>query len=172
MRTNPSRARLLRRALWVSFLLLGFVGWKIWRSPADQPSGSATTNLAKSSGTRASSVSAGVEDNGPRTGGSALPKVVAKESSPATNDEHTKRPERVEAIDRRSQGVFKPTDEQLAALEAIKKKVAGLEVRFDPVTAAPDHIMAAGRFLTPAPAAQGDDVYAPVKQFIAQNTDL
>ncbi|MCS6244267.1 MAG: M36 family metallopeptidase [Opitutus sp.] len=57
------------------------------------------------------------------------------------------------------------------ALAALRTKIRGVEVQFDPVTGAPNYIMAPGRFLQPAPAQPGD-VYASVRGFVNEHADL
>jgi hypothetical protein len=46
-----------------------------------------------------------------------------------------------------------------------------VDVQFDPVTGAPDHILAVGRFLIDA-VGQTGDVYAQVRRFVDENTEL
>ncbi len=57
------------------------------------------------------------------------------------------------------------------ALATLRAKVPGVDVQFDPVTGAPNHIMATGRFLAAAKAQAGDG-YAPVRDFVNEHADL
>ncbi|MCX6839307.1 MAG: M36 family metallopeptidase [Verrucomicrobia bacterium] len=57
------------------------------------------------------------------------------------------------------------------ALAALRLEVPGVQVDFDPLTGAPSHIMAAGRFLAQAtPGVQ--DAYAPVHDFVTRHATL
>jgi len=101
---------------------------------------------------------------------SAEPSGKAREGEPAKG---AARPlaEKLANLDTRSAAADVPAADRRRALEAIRTKVPGVDVRFDPVTGSPSHINAPGRFLTGA-AAPGGDVYAPVRQFISDNAAL
>ncbi len=63
------------------------------------------------------------------------------------------------------------TGKRERVLAALRTKVPGVDVQFDPVTGAPNHIMAAGRFLAAAKGQAGDG-YAPVRDFVNEHADL
>ena len=94
----------------------------------------------------------------------AGPSGKAQEAELAKRGAHSHE-KKLPNLDARSVAVGAPAADQRPALEAMRKKVPGVDVRFDPVTGSPSHIMATGRFLAEA-AAPGGDVYAPVRQFI------
>ena len=57
------------------------------------------------------------------------------------------------------------------ALAALEAKIRVVEVRFDPITGAPDHLMATGRILS-AEKAQPEDVSAPVRDLVHEPADF
>ena len=78
-------------------------------------------------------------------------------------------------LDRRKPSSTRPSEEKLAALEALRRRVPGVDVQFDPITGSPHHVMATGRFLTAAESASdpvNGDFYEPVRRFIGENETL
>ena len=78
---------------------------------------------------------------------------------------------RLENLDARGVEDRKPGAARSQALEALKRKIPGVAVQVDPITGAPDHIMAAGRFLAPAKVQPGD-AYGAVRDFVNEYADL
>jgi uncharacterized repeat protein (TIGR03803 family) len=74
-------------------------------------------------------------------------------------------------IDTRAAAGGRGDDRQQRALAALRAKIPGVDVQFDPITGAPNHIMATGRFLSEAKAPAGDG-YAPVREFVDEHADL
>lgn len=58
-------------------------------------------------------------------------------------------PKKLETVDERSRSMLDPSEEKLKALEALRVAVPGVQADFDPVTRAPSHVQATGKFLTP-----------------------
>ncbi|MDZ4405532.1 M36 family metallopeptidase [Prosthecobacter sp.] len=80
--------------------------------------------------------------------------------------------ERLGEMDKReSKAVTTTSVERAEALAALRREVPGVQVDFDPITGAPSHIMAAGRFLAKA---QPDvkDPHAPVRVFVTKHAAL
>ena len=75
-------------------------------------------------------------------------------------------------LDRRAAHIGKVTADRQAALTALRKRIPGVDVQFDPITGSANHVMATGRFLTTPLDVQNPvngDFYAPVRQFIDEN---
>ncbi|HEY2574368.1 MAG TPA: M36 family metallopeptidase, partial [Verrucomicrobiaceae bacterium] len=64
-----------------------------------------------------------------------------------------------------------PSETQHRAWEALTREVPGVQVQFDAVTGAPNHILATGRFLA-GPAVPGAGVYDSVLRFIDDHAAL
>ncbi len=79
--------------------------------------------------------------------------------------------ERLENFSRQQPRSGPPSPSQREALAALEGRLPKVEVQFDRITGSPNLIEATGRFLTEA-AAQGGDVYAPVRQFVNENAAL
>lgn len=82
------------------------------------------------------------------------------------------KPERLPNVDRRAQqseGAIVAKHQQTIA--KLKQQVPGVSLQFDPITGAPSHIMAPGRFLA-APNPDSLDVYEPVIGFVNQHRAL
>ncbi|MEY2600564.1 MAG: hypothetical protein RLZZ142_2823, partial [Verrucomicrobiota bacterium] len=74
-------------------------------------------------------------------------------------------------FDKRSLPLWELTGPQQGALEALRRRVPGVDVQFDPVTGSANHVMAAGRFLT-GPITAGEDPNATLKRFVDENAAL
>lgn len=81
-------------------------------------------------------------------------------------------PDRLPNVDRRQQQSADATDaKHQAVIAALQRQIPGVTVQFDPITGAPSHVMAPGRFLAPAKA-DSLDAHAPVLDFVDRNSGL
>ena len=98
----------------------------------------------------------------------------AEDSSRMKNDPKKKGREKPGNLDRR-EALAVTAAERLAALADLRARVPGVDVRFDPITGSANHVMAAGKFLTPAAAVAdpaNGDFYGPVRRFVDENAAL
>jgi hypothetical protein len=84
---------------------------------------------------------------------------------------HEDHPKMLPNLDTRIAAAVPGEAQRQRALAALRTQIRGVEVQFDPITGAPNYIMAPGRFLRPAPVQPGD-VYAPVREFVQEHSDL
>lgn len=82
------------------------------------------------------------------------------------------KPERLPNVDRRPQQSASAMEaSHHAAISALERQIPGVTIQFDPITGAPSHIAAPGRFL--APGKPGVlDIHEPVRDFVDRNSEL
>src|SRR6185436_13468658 len=108
-------------------------------------------------------------------GGDGKGVAVARKDAAATGEASKAAGKKRENFDRRATRTAVPTAEREAVLAKLRGRVPGVDVQFDPITGAANHMMAAGRFLTGAAAVAdpaNGDFYGPVRQFIGENAAL
>ncbi|MEK0447386.1 MAG: hypothetical protein RLZZ399_2707, partial [Verrucomicrobiota bacterium] len=74
-------------------------------------------------------------------------------------------------FDKRGTRGWEISASQKAALEALQSRIPGVNVQFDALSGAANHVMAPGRFLT-GPSAAGEDPYATLRRFVEENAAL
>ncbi|MEK0447189.1 MAG: hypothetical protein RLZZ399_2510, partial [Verrucomicrobiota bacterium] len=74
-------------------------------------------------------------------------------------------------FDKRETRSWEISASQKAALEALQSRIPGVNVQFDALSGAANHVMAPGRFLT-GPSAAGEDPYATLRRFVEENAAL
>jgi hypothetical protein len=158
---DPLRIALERRLLAVAVSLvivaLLVLGWR-WLRSAQPPSGKVAqeTTAAPAQQTPASACS---KDE--------ATEARSAEAAAKREDHHGK----LSNLDTRAGSGGRGDDKRQRALAALREKVRGVEVQFDPITGAPNHIMATGRFLSGAKAQPGD-ADASVREFVNEHADL
>jgi hypothetical protein len=157
----PPRIALGRRLSAVSVPLvivaLFVLGWLWLRSP-QPPSGQIAQETTAAPAQKAPA-SAGREDGTPV----AQPAAAAVKQE----DHHGK----LANLDTRAAAGGRGDDRRQRTLAALREKVRGVEEQFDPITGAPNHIMATGRFL-PGGKARPGDADASVREFVNQYAEL
>ncbi len=158
---NPRTSRGIRLLAGFAALIiiagLLAVGWRIWRQRTPKSADPRTAPV----------VAAAVENHPPSQTNAGGAGTAQGERASVKHDEHGKK---LANLDTRAGG-GDPGEKRARALAALRAKVPGVEVRFDPVTGAPDHIMATGRFLSQGKS-QPDDAYAAVRDFVNEHADL
>lgn len=103
-----------------------------------------------------------------------IAQVKAKAAAPSPKGSFIldRKKERLGEVDKReSKAATTTSAERAEALAALQREVPGVQVDFDPLTGAPSHIMAAGRFLAKAPPDMKDP-YAPARDFVTKHAAL
>jgi hypothetical protein len=98
---------------------------------------------------------------------------AAVKVQPKTSFILERKKERLSELDQRERKIdmVKVTAERHKALAALRIEVPGVQVDFDPLTGAPSHIMAAGRFLAKAPPGL-QNAHASVREFVRRHEAL
>ena len=149
--------RFVTFAICLAILGIAVLGWLAWQRPQDS---GGKRQEAHSQESAAKPEEAGQDRAG---------------ANPAQGDRVAGKREgqggKIANLDSRAAGVGSGREKRERALAELRKKIPGVDVQFDPVTGAPDHIMAAGRFLAGAKSQPGDE-YAPVREFVNEHADL
>ncbi|MEQ1850118.1 MAG: M36 family metallopeptidase [Chthoniobacteraceae bacterium] len=164
--TSHERQRRALPGLLLVAVLAGMAG--LWLSLRDAvPMLPGGTESAAAAGESARSPASAHPDGGD--------KAASQSTGPMKEQSSRDGREKAANADRRKPLGDVPTAAQQAALAELRNRVPGVEVRFDPVTGAPDHILATGRFLTPpapVPVPVNGDFHEPVRRFIDENAAL
>ncbi len=165
--------RSIGRAAFATILLLVALGlWTIpWREAGSRTEPSASGRGAVTDRDGAPGQSAGdAASQSADTSAKATGQAASPDHGPAVAPGSRVRLKKLSAIDRRAEGAPPPAPRQ-TDLEKLRRAVPGVEVRFDPVTGSPDHILATGRFLTPAAGPEVDAALL-VKRFMNEHAGI
>jgi uncharacterized repeat protein (TIGR03803 family) len=153
----PQGRRIILVTVTLAIVGLLVLGW-LWLRRPQPPSGKVAQETTAVP-VQKTPANAGREDGAP------VAQTAAVAASP--DDHHGK----LSNLDTRAAAGGRGDDKRQRALAALRGKIPGVDVQFDPITGAPNHIMATGRFLSGGKPQPGD-AYASVREFVNEYADL
>ena len=159
---TPHARRIVSLVITLVLLGLAFLGW-LWLRAPQPPSGTDARN--------GNPAGAATSPDPQATAGAASGEKARDAQSAAVAGRHGEQGGKLANLDTRGGGGGRDDGKRQRALAALRAKIRGVEVQFDPITGAPDHIMAAGRFLTGKNGRAGDAL-ASVREFVDEFADL
>ena len=159
---TPAGRRILALVITLAILCLAVAG-RLWLRSPQPPTAEGLRNAASqetaTGAAKKPTASAGSEEA-----------ATGAPSAAVAAERHEHRG-KLPNFDVRAGGTGGDDDKRQRALAALREKIRGVDVQFDPITGAPNHIMATGRFLAGAKGRAGD-TFASVRDFVNEYADL